>query len=1027
MIDAVIRASLQHRALVLVAGALVLVGGAYQAAIMPVDVFPDLTAPTVTIVADAHGMAPEEVESLLTFPLETALNGAAGVRRVRSTTQVGVAVVSVDFDWDTDIYRARQIVSERLQLLSTTLPPDVEQPVMGPITSIMGEILFVGLGSDTHSRMDLRTTADWTIVRRLLAVPGVAQVIPIGGDVRQFQVQLDPKRLDAYEVTADDVAHALEDSNENTSAGFLVEGGQEHLIHGVGRVRNVEDIAASLVTMRGDLPVLVGQLGKVVVGAALKRGDGGVNGREGVVIGIRKQPTADTLTLTAEITELLGELEKSFPEGMWLEPALFRQSDFIDVAVDNVAEALRDGAILVVLIVLLFLGSGRATFITALAIPLSLLAGVLAMAFQGIHINTMTLGGMAIAVGALVDDAIIDVENVARRLRQEQDLPLEQRRPVIEVVFAASKEIRRSIVFATLIIVLVFLPLFFLTSVEGRLLHPLGFAYSVALFASLLVALTITPALCSLLLPGMRRATSEHTWVVRGLIRAYAPVLTAVVRRWRLLTVLSLLGLVGAGVALARAGVAFLPAFNEGALTVGAVTPPGTALGESAAIGRLVEQTLLAHPEVVSTARRTGRAERDEHAQAANATEVEVRLRRTERGEPAFLAEVRAQLSQLPGTSITIGQPIAHRIDHMLSGARANIAVKIFGPELAELRRLAAEVEGVMSGIPGVADLSAEAHAEVPFVRVRFNRRTIARYGLTVEQVSHEIETAFQGRTVSRVLEGRHAFDLVVRYDAAKIDSLEAVAETRIGTPTGARVPLHVLADVQRDIGPNVIQRENAERRIIVMCNVVGRDLQAVVGEIRARITAEVARSEGYRIEYGGQFERAESAARTLAAVGLAVLVGIFVLLVVALGGPRDALLVMANLPLALIGGVGGVYLAGGVLSVASIIGFITLFGIATRNGIMLVTHFQYLVDTEGITDRFEVVRRGAIERLSPILMTALASGLGLLPLALSLGEPGSEIQAPMALVILSGLVTATALNMVVLPALYLRFGAATR
>ncbi len=1028
MIDAIIRASLERRALVLACAIGLLAWGGRQAARMPVDVFPDLTAPTVNIIADAHGMAPGEVETLITFPMETALNGAAGVRRVRSTTQVGVVVVSVDFDWDTDIYRARQIVSERLQLVASQLPPGIDPPVMGPVASIMGEILFLGLVSDRHSAMDLRTAADWKVARRLLAVPGVAQVVAIGGDVRQFQVQLDPKRLDAYEITADDVAHALEVANENTSAGFLVEGGQEHLIHGVGRVRGPDDIGRSLVVMRGGLPVLVRQLGRVVVGPALKRGDGGVNGGTGVVIGIRKQPEADTLALTAEVSRVLAAVSGSLPEGMRIESGLFRQADFIEVAVDNVSEALRDGAALVVLIVLLFLGSGGATLITALAIPLSLLAAVLAMQLQGIQINTMTLGGMAIAVGALVDDAIIDVENVARRLRLERELPVDERRPVTEVVFAASKEIRRSIVFATLIIVLVFAPLFFLSGVEGRLLRPLGFAYSVSLFASLVVALTVTPVLCSFLLPRSRAVEqSRHTPFVRFLIWAYKPVIATALRGWRLLSLVSLLGLGAAVAGLLAAGGAFLPAFNEGALTIGAVTPPGTALAESSAIGQQLERILLSHPEVVSTARRTGRAAGDEHAQAVHATEVEARLKDTPRGEEAFLAALRRDLKVLPGTNVVIGQPIAHRIDHMLSGARANVAVKFFGPELPELRRIAGEAKALMADVAGVTDLFAEAQAEVPFVRVRWKRGAIARYGLTVEQVSHEIETAFQGRVVSSVLQGQNAFDLVVRYDRVGLDSLDTVAEARVGTPSGARIPLHVLADVQRDVGPNVIQRENAERRIIVMCNVAGRDLQAVVDDVRDRIHRDLPLPAGYRVEYGGQFERAEAASRTLLMVGAAVIVGILVLLLVALGGPRDALLVMANLPLALIGGVAGVYVAGGILSVASIIGFITLFGIATRNGIMLVTHFQHLAYTEGITAPHDIVRRGAEERLSPILMTALASGLGLLPLALAVGEPGSEIQAPMAVVILCGLTTSTLLNMVLLPALYLRFGAATR
>ena len=1028
MVDGIIRWSLNNR-LFVVAGAFALIAwGIVEARRMPVDVFPDLTAPTVTVVAEAHGMAPEEVETLLTFPIETALNGAPAVRRVRSKTAVGIGIVSVDFEWGTDILQARQVVAERLQVVSATLPPEVEPPVMGPIASFMGDILFIGITSDAHSSMALRTAADWTVARRLLAVPGVAQVVSMGGDVRQFQVQLRPERLDAFEITADEVAHALEDANENTSAGFLVEGGQEHLIHGVGRVQGLADIRETLVKMRGGLPVRVGQLGKVEVGPALKRGDAGVNAKRGVLIAVRKQPLANTLTLTRTLEGVLDDLQATLPKGMRIHQELFRQADFIQVAVDNVSTALRDGALLVVLIVLAFLMSVQATLITALAIPLSLLAAVLAMKWQGIEINTMTLGGMAIAVGALVDDAIIDVENVARRLRLESLLPEAERRATLLVVFEASKEIRRSIVFATLIIVLVFLPLFYLSGVEGRLLQPLGFAYAVSLGASLVVALTVTPVLCSLLLPRARTVTRGHTTpLVRVLEAGYRPLLELVVRRWRSLAVLSLLALAGAGSALWMAGRSFLPAFNEGALTISVVTLPGTALEESDRLGRMAERIVLSHPEVVSTGRRTGRAERDAHAQSVNASELDARLKMTaDRSEAEFLDALRADLKAVPGTAITIGQPIEHRIDHMLSGTRANIAVKLFGPDLRVLRTSADRAEAVMKGIPGVVDLSVEQQAEVPFVTVRLKRAAIARYGLTVKQVSHEIETAFLGRVVTEVLEGQAVFDLVVRYDAGAVDSFDALEETRIGTPTGARLPLHVLAEVERTVGPNLIVREGVERKIVVMCNVAGRDLQAVVDDVRERVGA-LQLPEGYRVAYGGQFESAQQATTVLMWVGTGVVVGIFLLLFVALRTARDAVLVMLNLPLALIGGAAGVYVAGGVVSVASIIGFITLFGIATRNGIMMVTHFQHLATVEGVRDPLEVVRRGARERLSPILMTALASGLGLLPLALAAGAPGSEIQAPMAIVILFGLVSSTALNMLVVPAFYLRFGAACR
>jgi CzcA family heavy metal efflux pump len=1026
MVDGIIRWALGNRLLVITGAAALMVWGTIETLRTPVDVFPDLTAPTVTIVADAHGMAPEEVEALLTVPIETAMNGANGVRRVRSRTQVGITVVSVDFGWGTDIFRARQIVSERLQMVTAALPPGMEPPVMGPVASIMGDILFIGLTSETHSPMELRTVGEWQVARRLLAVPGVAQTIIMGGDVRQYQVLLDPKRLDAWEITADAVAHALEEANENTSAGFLVEGGQEHLIHGLGRIRDTQDVANTLVTTRGGRPVLVGDLGKVEIGPALKRGDAGVDGEHGVVIGVRKQPGANTVTLTKHIATVLEGLQRSLPEGMVLHDSVFRQADFIEVAVDNVGSALRDGALLVILTVLLFLMSSSATIITALAIPLSLLTAVLAMSMQGIEINTMTLGGMAIAVGALVDDAIIDVENVVRRLRLEAALPEGERRPVLTVVFEASKEVRRSIVFATLVIILVFAPLLFLTGVEGRLLRPLGFAYAVSLGASLFVALTVTPVLCSFLLPTSKTVRSGHEpALIQGLKRLYAPILALSLRRWRGLTVLALVGLAAAGWGLQQAGRSFLPSFNEGALTVSVSTLPGTSLEESNRLGRMAERIMLNHPEVRTTARRTGRADQDEHTQPVSSSEIEARLvPLDEEQRSQFLGRLRASLSDLPGTNVIIGQPIEHRIDHMLSGTRANIAVKIFGPKLRDLRRLAESTRSIMETVDGVADLSVERQAEVPFVTVRFNRGSIARYGLTIEAVAHEIETAFQGRTVTRILEGQAVFDLVVRYDAGAIDTLHAVQEARIGTPSGARVPLHELAEVQRSVGPNLISRENVERKIVVSCNVADRDLQAVVDDIRRKIGAGLTMPPRYRVEYGGQFESAQEATRILYWVGALVLLGVIILLWVALGSLRDGLLVMVNLPLALIGGVVGVHVAGGVVSVASLIGFITLFGIATRNGIMMVTHIHHLVLEEGITDLVEAVSRGATERLAPILMTALASGLGLLPLALAGGQAGSEIETPMAIVILCGLATATLLNMIIVPALYLRFGA---
>lgn len=1024
MITQVIRWSLKNRLFVVVGALLLLLWGGYETVRMPVDVFPDLTAPTVTVVVEAHGMAPQEVETLVTFPIETALNGASGVRRVRSSTGVGIAVIFAEFEWGTDIYQARQIVAEKLQLAREALPPELPTPALAPVTSIMGEVMFIALTSDRHSSMELKTTADWVLRRRLLAVPGVAQVIATGGDTRQFQVRLKPARLAAYSITIDEVLTALRESNENASAGFYAEGGQEFLIHGIGRIQQPEDIAHTWVAQRGGESVLVQHIADVVVGPAPKRGSAASNAQLAVVIGIQKQPQANTLTLTEAIDAVLTEIQATLPEGMAIETHVFRQADFISLAIDNLLAALRDGAVLVVIIVFAFLMSARATLITLIAIPLSLVAAVLAMKALGASINTMTLGGMAIALGALVDDAIIVVENIVRRLRERQRQPKLEQPPLMATVFEATREIQGSIVFATLIIMLVFLPLFFLSGVEGRLLAPLGFAYVVSLAASLVVAITVTPVLSSLLLPDARVVRAAHeTRLVRALKAIYTPLLLTTIRHWAPIAFVALAGLAVAIAYLASAGRSFLPDFNEGSLTVSAVTLPGTALAESDRLGRMVESILLQQPEVVSTARRTGRAEQDLHAQDVHASEIDVRLEMAERSKEALLADLRADLASVPGMNIVIGQPISHRIDHMLSGTRANIAVKIFGPDLDELRRLGQQVKAIAEGVRGAVDVALEQQADIPFLTVKLKRLAIARHGLTVGKVAEAIETAFVGQEVSRVLEGEASFDLVVRYDPTAKDNLDAIRSALITTPTGARLPLHALADIRKDRGPNTISRENVQRKIVVMANVAERDLQGVVDDIRRGVAAEVRLPRGYYVEFGGQFESAEQASRTLLILGLVVTVGIFLLLFVAFRSGRDALLVMLNLPLALIGGVLGIFMSGGVLSVASIIGFIALFGIATRNGVMLVAHIRNLVEREGVHDPLEAVKRGATERLIPILMTALAAGLALIPLALAMGQPGSEIQAPMAIVILFGLLTSTALNMVVVPALYLRFG----
>jgi CzcA family heavy metal efflux pump len=1020
----IVQWSIEHRWIVIGLSVLLFAAGAWTARQMPIDVFPDLTAPTVTILTEGHGMAPEEMESLVTFPIESAINGASGVRRVRSATAVGIAVVWVEFDWGTDIFLARQLVSEKLALVGASLPPQVERPVLAPVSSIMGEILFFAISSDRDDPLALRTVADTVVRRRLLAVPGVSQVTPIGGAERQFQVVANPEALRANGVSLNELLSSVRGASQNTSAGIYTEGAQEYVLEAVGRVRRAEDIGETVVALRGDRPVLVKDVADVREGAAFKRGEGSRSGEPAVIVGVQKQPGANTLEVTARLDRVLDALQRELPAGMTIDRRIFRQSDFIEVAVDNVIEALRDGGLLVVIVVLAFLANVRAAAITLTAIPLSLAAAVLMLQAFGASINTMTLGGMAIAIGALVDDAIIDVENVVRRLRANHARPDGERRVVADVIRDATLEIRSSIVFATVIIILVFLPVFALAGIEGRLLTPLAFAYIVALLASLAVAIVVTPALCAAFLPRAASIERGHDgWLTRVLKGVYARLLPRVVDRPVLLAAGSAALLVAAGAAMTASGTAFLPEFHEGSLTVQANTLPGTSLAKSDEIGRRVEQILLAQPEVVATARRTGRAEYDEHVQGVEAAEIDVGLRESGRSRNELLAELRRQFSTLPGTNVTVGQPISHRIDHMLSGTRANIAVKVFGDDLATLRRLGGRVREAMAGVPGVADLSLEQQMDVPFVRFVLNRASIARYGLRPGDVAEAIETSFAGAVVGRVFDRGSAFDLVVKLDASNSEDFDRVADLPIDTPLGATVPVRVLADVRREEGPNMVLRENVQRRIVVSCNVAGRDLGSVVADIQRAVAQAVPMPAGYRVEYGGQFESEESASQRLLGLGALVIAALFMILVLAFGRARDALLVMVNLPLALIGGVAGVFLAGGVLNVATLIGFITLFGIATRNGIMLVSHIRHLMEQEGVNDFREAVLRGAEERLAPILMTALAAGLALIPLAAGGGQAGREIQTPMAMVILCGLMTSTLLNMLVVPAMYLRWG----
>lgn len=1023
MLDTMIRWSIANRLLVVAAAALLLVAGTITAARMPVDVFPDLTAPTVTVLTEAHGMAPEEVETLVTFPIETAVNGATGVRRVRSSTSQGISIVWVEFDWGTDIYRARQVVGEKLQLVGGSLPGGTGPPVLAPISSIMGEIMLVAItGDESVSPMEMRSVADWSVRRRLLAVPGVSQVIPLGGEVRQYQVLVDPPRLAAYEVSLEAVLRAAEGSNLNASGGVFMEGGQEYLIRGTGRVGGVDDIGATVVAERSGTPVLIRDVAEVRIGPGVPIGRGSANARPAVILSVQKQPDMNTLELTERIDETLGEIEANLPAGMEINRGIFRQADFIETAIENVLEALRDGALLVVMILFLFLWSFRTTFISVLAIPLSLVTAVFALELLGITINTMTLGGMAIAIGALVDDAVIDVENVFRRLRENRRLPKGQQRSVDEVVFRGSKEIRASIATATFIISIVFIPLFFLGGIEGRMLRPLGIAYIVAIMASLVVAVTVTPALAAYLLPSSRAMESdEESWVVRTLKATYARTLGPVLRHPLPVLAGAAALVVAALAAVPTLGRAFLPEFQEGTLVISAISIPGTSLDESDALGRRIEEIVLAHPAAVETARRTGRAELDEHAQGANAAEVDVRLELEGHDYDTVVEDLRQSLGAVPGTQITIGQPIGHRIDHMLSGTRASIAIDVFGPDLRQLRELAARIEAVVADIPGTVDVAAEQQADVPQVRVAMDRPAMARHGVTPGHLARAIEVAFAGEAVSQVLEGQRSYDLVVRFDEPFRGSLEAVRGARIGTPSGGQVPLSSLADVRRDMGPNIISRQNVQRKIVVQSNVADRDVGSVVQEIQERITREISLPGGYYVEYGGQFESAEQATRRIALLSLLSLALIALLLFLEFRSVRQVLLVMVNLPLALVGGVFAIVLTGGVLNVATLVGFITLFGIAVRNGILMVSHYNHLLG-EGAT-LGEAVWRGSMERLNPVLMTALTAGLALLPLALAGGEPGNEIQSPLAVVVLGGLLTSLALNMVVVPALFSRFG----
>lgn len=1014
MIDAWIRWSLRNRLFVVCLSALLLVYGGWTLAQMPVDVFPDLNRPTVTVMAEASGLAPEEVENLVSFPLESALNGATGVQRVRSVSSIGLAIVFVEFDWNTPIMQARQIVGEKLTTVRANLPTRVE-PIMTPISSIMGEIMLVSASSRTGSMspMALRTLVDWQLRPRLLALPGVSQVTVIGGEVRQYQVLADPDKLWQRNLPLSKLTEAVTQANSSTSGGFLQVGGRESLVRNLGRIQSIDQLKQVIVSEDKGRSVKVQDVARVIMGPRVRRGAASFNGHPAVILSIQKQPAANTVELTGRIEATFAQLRERLPADVVLEP-LFEQRNFIRSAVDNVMVALRDGSLIVAVVLMVFLLNLRTTAITLTAIPMSFVMAGLVMKGFGMTINTMTLGGLAVAIGELVDDAVVDVENVYRRLRERHG------EPALKVIYEASSEVRGSIIYSTALIALVFLPLFFLQGMEGRLFAPLGIAYVVSLVSSLIVSLTVTPALCSYLLSGVQEKERGDSALVRFLKAVQGRVLRFTLGYpWPILgTVALLFGLAAFG--FTRLGRDFLPPFNEGTLTLTVIAQPGTSLVDSDLIGRAVERRLLTIPEVTRVGRRTGRAELDEHAEGVHYSEIDVDLR-PGRERKIILDDIRSTLFDIPGVDLNLGQPISHRLDHILSGVRAQIAVKIFGPDLAELRHLAQELRDAVAGVRGVVDLTIEKQVLIPELRVRLNQEAAQRYGLRPGQLATTLETALGGTTVSQVLEGQRVFDLVVRLDERFRDSPEAIRRVLVDTDSGP-LPLGNLARVEEVEGPNQVLRENATRRIVVSSNAEGRDLGGVVSDMQ-KAAAQLKLPAGYYLEWGGQFQSQQAASKTLMVLSLFSVVAIFMVLYQHFRVPRLAFMVMAALPLSLIGGVVGVYLTGQTLSVASLVGFITLCGIASRNEIMRISHYLHLVEVEGEPFSLDLIVRGSQERLVPVTMTALTAMLALLPLALAEGQPGKEILHPVAVVILCGLLVSTLLDTVVTPILFHLFG----
>lgn len=1021
MLNKIIHFSLQNRLMVLVASVLLMVGGTYMAFHTEVDVFPDLNAPTVVVMTEAGGMAAEEVERLVTFPIETAVNGATDVRRVRSSSTTGFSVVWVEFDWDTDIYLARQIVSEKLSTVSGSLPDNVSQPVLGPQSSILGEVLIVGLTADSTSVLDLRTLADWTVRPRLLSTGGVAQVAVLGGDIKEYQILIHPDRMKHYGVSLSEVMAATRGMNQNTSGGVIYQYGNEYIVRGLVSENDVEKLAQSALRTAQGTTVTLADVADVKIGAQQpKLGVASERGKPAVLLTVTKQPNTGTIELTAKLEEAIKDLKKNMPGDVHVSTDIFRQANFINSSIDNVQDSLIEGAIFVVIVLFMFLANVRTTVISLVTLPLSLLITLLVLHYMGLSINTMSLGGMAIAIGSLVDDAIVDVENVWKHLRQNRMLPVEERRPVLDVVFDASREVRMPILNSTIIIMVSFVPLFFLSGMEGKMLIPLGIAFIVSLFASTVVALTLTPVLCSYLLGGRKGSDSlpKEAFVAVWLKKYYETALLWVLGHKKIVTGGTAVLLVAAIGFFFTLGHSFLPSFNEGSFTINISSLPGISLEESDNIGRRAEKLLLTVPEIKTVARKTGRAELDEHALGVNVSEIEAPFELKDRTHAEVLADVRKKLSVLTGVNIEIGQPISHRIDAMLSGTQANIAIKLFGDDLNRMFLIGNEIKESIASVEGIADLNVEQQIERPELKIVPRRDMLRKYGITLPEFAEFVSVCMAGETVSQVYESGKSFNLVVRVDEDDRKTMERIEDMMIDTADGQRIPLAEVADVVSAKGPNTINRENVKRKIVVSANTSGRDLRSVVNDIQDRIEREIKLPEGYHIEYGGQFESEQAASRTLMITSLMSIVVIFLLLYMQFKNSFESGVIMLNLPLALIGGVFALVFTTGEVSIPAIIGFISLFGIATRNGMLLISRYNALRNEEGLTVR-ESVLHGSLDRLNPILMTALSSALALVPLALRGGLPGNEIQSPMAKVILGGLLTSTFLNAFVLPVVY--------